>query len=331
VRFLEESADDPGVEEIWLTVYRVAKDSAVLRALQRAAEAGRRVTVFFEVQARFDERANLEWGDRLRASGVRTLYSYPGLKVHAKLALVVRRDGAQRTRFAYVGTGNLNEKTARLYADHGVFTADERITRDVEAVFRSLANGLHRPDTRHLLVAPWTLREGFDRLVDEEIAAARRREPSGMILKMNSLEDPKMIERLYEASAAGVPIQLIVRGVCRLVPNLPGLSETIEVRSIVDRYLEHARIYLFHAGGEERLYLASADWMRRNLDRRVEVAMPVYDASVKEQLLRMLEIQLADNVKARPINESTGGGLTPVRAQEAFRDALGSVAQEAMT
>jgi polyphosphate kinase len=333
VRFLDEAAEDPDVEELWLTVYRVARDSAVLNALLRAARAGKRVTVFFEVQARFDEEANLEWADRMEEAGVNTLYSMPGLKVHAKLALIARREGDGRRLYAYVGTGNLNEKTSRIYADHGVFTADERITRDVEQVFHFLEGRVEKPEVHHLLVAPRTLRKGFNRLIDAEIQAAEKGEPCGMTLKMNALEDPKIIKRLYKASRAGVPIRLLVRGICRLVPGVPGVSETIEIRSILDRYLEHARIYQFHAGGEERLYIASADWMRRNLKRRVEVAMPVYDPDIKAQLQKLLEIQWADNTKARIINAAQDNpyvqadGAPPVRAQEAYRDYVASLAE----
>jgi polyphosphate kinase len=329
VRFLEEAATDPDVEELWLTVYRVARDSAVLNALIAAAEAGKRVTVFMEVQARFDEESNLGWGDRLDAAGVRTLYSMRGLKVHAKIAMVVRRESGERRLYAYVGTGNFNEKTSRVYADHGVFTADERITRDVEQVFLFLGDEVDEPKVEHLLVAPFTLRSGFEALIEHEAQRARSGRPSGMTLKMNALEDEAMVRRLYDASVAGVPIELVVRGICRLVPGVGGQSETIRARSILDRYLEHARIYVFHHDGQERMYLASADWMKRNLSRRVEVAMPIYDEEVRRQLGAALDIQLADNRKARLLDETgTNAYLTaepgapPVRAQEAFREMM---------
>lgn len=328
VRFLEEAAADPEVRELWLTVYRVAKDSSVLGALIRAAESGKRVTVFMEVQARFDEESNLHWADRLKAAGVRTLYSMKGLKVHAKVALVLRGDGDARGRYAYIGTGNFNEKTARMYTDHGIFTCDERITRDVEQVFQFLAGDVAEPATEHLLVSPFSLRDGFDRLIEHEAQRAAAGLPSGITLKMNALEDPRIIGRLYDASVAGVPIDIIVRGICRLIPGVPGQSETIRVRSILDRYLEHARLYRFHHDGEELIYMASADWMKRNLSRRVEVALPVYDPEIRRQLGRVLEIQLADDVKARRIDAVgtndyvRGNGAASVRAQEAFRDYL---------
>ena len=205
VRFLDEAAADPDVEELWLSVYRVASDSTVLSALIRAAEAGKQLTVFMEVQARFDEESNLQWAERLEAVGVRTLYPMRGLKVHAKIAMVVRREGSDRRVYAYVGTGNFNEKTAHIYGDHGIFTCDERITGDVEQVFRFLAGEIEEPKTEHLLVAPFTMRKGFNRLIAHEAERATAGEPSGIVLKMNSLEDPKIISRLYDASVAGVP------------------------------------------------------------------------------------------------------------------------------
>jgi polyphosphate kinase len=332
VRLLDEAAEDASVTELWLTVYRVAKDSSVLGALIRAAENGKRVTVFMEVQARFDEESNLYWADRLEAAGVRTLYSMRGLKVHAKIALIVSGEGAARTRFGYVGTGNFNEKTSRVYTDHGIMTCDPRITGDLEQVFRFLAGDVEEPETKHLLVAPFTLREGFNRLIEHEAERAAAGRPAGVTLKMNALEDPKIIARLYDASVAGVPIDLVVRGICRLLPGVPDQSETVRARSILDRYLEHARIYRFHHDGEDRMYIASADWMTRNLSHRVEVAIPVYDAEIRRQLERSLELQLADNTKARIIDAGGSNayvrteGARPLRAQEAFRDYLAGLA-----
>ena len=302
VRFLDEAGGDPDVDEMWLTVYRVAKDSAVLTALLKAAEAGKKVNVFMEVQARFDEATNLEWAARMEAASVNTMYSIPGLKVHAKLAMARRSEGDGHRLYAYLATGNLNEKTAGLYADHGLFTRDERLTRDVREVFRFLAGEIEEIVPKHLLVAPSTMRSGFYDLIKAEAKAARAGEPSGMILKMNSLEDTKIIKKLCKASKAGVPIQLIVRGICRLATGLPGQGENITVRSILDRYLEHTRIYIFHAGAEEKMYLPSADWMKRNLSRRIEVAFPIYDPDVKAELRQLIDIQLADNQKARVLN-----------------------------
>jgi polyphosphate kinase len=331
VRLLDEAARDPDVEEVWLTVYRVAKDSSVLNALIAAAKAGKRVTVFMEVQARFDEESNLYWAERLEAVGVRILYSMEGLKVHAKIAFVVSREHGERGRYAYLSTGNFNEKTARVYTDHGLFTCDPRITNDVEQVFRFLAGEIEEPVTEHLLVAPFSLRKGLNRLIAHEAERAAAGAPCGITVKLNSLEDEKIIERLYEASRAGVPIDLVVRGICRLVPDVPGQSETIRARSILDRYLEHSRIYRFHHDGEERMYLASADWMKRNLSHRVEVAVPIYDEEARRQLERALSISLADNRKARVVEASgtnpyaRSEGSAPVRAQEAFREFVASL------
>jgi polyphosphate kinase len=331
-RLFDEAAADPRVEEIRLTAYRVARDSRLLGALCRAASAGKSVSVFMEAQARFDEETNLSWAERLEAAGARILYPLPGLKVHAKIALVSRREEGTLRLYAYVGTGNFNERTAKVYADHAILTADTRVTEDVAEVFRFLAGEVERPATRYVLVAPFTFREGFYALIDAEASAAAAGAASGMLLKMNALEDPRIIARLYGASVAGVPIRLIVRGICRLVAGVPRQSESIEARSIVDRYLEHARVYAFHAGGEERLYLSSGDWMSRNLDRRVEVALPIFDPRVAAELRRLLDLQWSDGTKARTLDARQCNVYVrtdpaePVRSQEAFRRFVGSLA-----
>ena len=302
IRFLDEAAEDPDVEEIWMTLYRVSRDSAIAHALLKAAENGKRVTVFLEVKARFDEQANLDWAARMEAAGVQVIYSMPGLKVHTKLALVARREGDAQRFYAYLGTGNFNEKTARLYADHGLLTADPRLAEEARRIFAFLAEEVEEPTFEHLLVAPFHLRKAFNRLIDFEIEQARAGKEAWILAKMNSLEDRKIITRLYEASRAGVRVRLIVRGVCCLMPGVPDQSETIEVTSIVDRFLEHARVYVFYHGGEEPLYLASADWMRRNLSRRVEVAFPLYDPDLRRELRTLLDLQQTDNTKARHID-----------------------------
>lgn len=314
LRFLEEAATDPDVEAIWITLYRVASHSAVAQALIRAAEQGKRVTAFVEVKARFDEETNLQWAEQMEQAGVRTLYSLPGLKVHAKLALVARREPGGTRHYAYLGTGNFNEKTARIYADHALLTADPRLTDDVREVFRFLEGEEPAPVFSHLLVAPFYLRKAFNRLIDAEAKQAREGKPAGMILKMNSLEDDRIIERLQRAAADGVSIDLIVRGICCLVPEDDGASGRLRIRSIVDRFLEHARVYVFFHQGEERLYLSSADWMHRNLDRRVEVAFPIYDEDLRRELWEILDLQLADDTKARRID---------ARQQNTYVSALG--------
>ena len=323
VRFLEEAANDETVTEVWISLYRVARDSAVAAGLMRAAEAGRRVTAFVEVKARFDEASNLEWAERMADAGVRVLYSRPGIKVHTKLALITRERDGRRHHTAYLATGNFNEKTARVYTDLGLFTSDGRLANEVRNVFALLAEEESMPSFEHLLVAPRGMRAGFERLIDREIAEARAGRPAAMVLKMNSLEDPDMIERLYEASAAGVEVDLIVRGICCLRPGVPGLSESIRARSIVGRFLEHPRVYLFHAGGARDLYLASADWMTRNLDHRVEVAFPIYDEAVRAQIFEMLDLELSDNTNARVVDARQRNRFVPgdgpgISAQEAL-------------
>jgi polyphosphate kinase len=230
------------------------------------------------------------------------LYSFPGLKVHSKLCLVERLEQDVVRRYAYLGTGNFNEKTARVYTDHGLLTADPEMTAEVAAVFAFLGGGMENRIFRHLLVAPFNMRTRFVELISNEITNARAGRRSGITLKMNSLEDPTMIKRLYEASAAGVPVRLIVRGICCLVPGVRGQSENITVTSIVDRHLEHARVSIFDNGGDEQIFVASADWMTRNLSRRVEVGFPIHDPEIRAELRAIIDLQLADSAKARVID-----------------------------
>ena len=250
------------------------------------------------------------------------------MKVHAKLALITRREGGKKRHYAFLGTGNFNERTARVYADSALLTAERRLANEVKRLFDWLWDDEAEPPTfEQLLVAPHTLRVSLEALIAAEAEAAKAGRPSGITLKLNSLEDEAMIRALYDAALAGVPIRLIVRGICRLIPDHPELRGRIEARSIVDRYLEHARVYRFHAGGEDRLYLASADLMTRNLDRRVEAAFPVHDERAREEVVRMLELQLADNVKARRLDGAMSNAYVrdagpPVRGQAAFREYL---------
>jgi polyphosphate kinase len=299
LRFLREAVDDPAVDSIWTTLYRTAPNSRIVGELIRAAEAGKRVTAFVELKARFDEASNLDWAAKMEAAGVRTLYSFRDLKVHAKLMLVGRRENGGQRWYCYLGTGNLNERTARVYADHGLFTADPRLTRDVRLVFAFLSGEEEEPDFEHLLVAPFGMRSALLRMIDREIDIARAGRRGRLIAKMNALEDEKMIHKLYDAGVRNVEMELIVRGICCLVPGVPLQSDRIRIRSIIDRFLEHARMYVFQNDGEEQIYLASADWMKRNLSRRVEVAFPIYDGRAREELKQILELQLQDTIKAR--------------------------------
>lgn len=310
LRFLDEAAEDPEVDEIWISLYRVGSDSAVAKSLIRSAQAGRKVTAFIEVQARFDEDRNLRWAERMEQAGVRTIYPVPGIKVHAKLALVRRLEPGGAKLYAYLATGNFNEKTATLYSDHGLLTTDRRLSEEVLRVFEGLDGGadvdgetdVEAERFEHLLVAPHHLRSGIYALIDAEIEAAGRGDPSGITAKMNSLEDPGVIRRLCQASQAGVPVSLIIRGMCCLVPGVAGATNGIRARSIVDRFLEHSRIWHFCANGEDKLFLASADWMRRNLKRRVEVAFPLYDEAVRSEIFEVLRMQAGDTAKARSLN-----------------------------
>ena len=303
LRLLQEAAADPDVDAIWISLYRVSSQSEVVKTLIKAAENGTEVLAFVEVQARFDEELNLEWAERMERAGIRVIHGTREIKVHAKLCLIRRREGEGTRLYAFLATGNFNEKTARVYSDHGLMTADPRLTEEVRRVFRLLCGEDVEPVFEHLLVAPHHLRDRVNALIDAETEAARQGRPSGITAKMNSLQDRGIIDKLYEASAAGVPVRLVVRGICCLRPGVEGLSESIEVTSIVDRFLEHSRMFMFHANGAEKLYLSSADWMTRNLNRRVEVAFPIYDPEVREELRYVLDLQCADNTKARIIDE----------------------------
>ncbi len=321
-QLIREAADDAQVRSIKITLYRVGSKSAVVEALQYACEQGKTVVIFVEAKARFDEETNLQWGEQLEKSGAKVYYSYPGIKVHTKLLLINRMSGEEWQHFAYIGTGNFNEKTSRLYADHALLTADKRLANEAAQVFDLLERRIIVPHSKHLLVSPFTLRNRFEGMIDREIDNAKAGKPAYMLLKMNSLEDTAMIDKLYEASQAGVRIQIIVRGICCLIPGVEGMSENIEVISIIDRFLEHARVYIFANGGEEVMYIASADWMTRNLDRRVEVAAPIYDPKLFAEMRKIIDIQWNDNMKARTIDAELSNAyraslpLTPnLRAQ----------------
>lgn len=301
-RLIREAANDSLVNSIKITLYRVGSKSAVAEALKYACGKGKTVIIFVEAKARFDEEANLHWGSALEKAGAKVYYSYPGIKVHTKLLLITRKEEDTWRHYAYIGTGNFNEKTAKLYADHALLTADKRLVNEAAQVFDLLERRIIVPHCKHLLVSPFTLRHRFEDLIDREIANAKAGKTAYILLKMNSLEDTEMVNILYEASQAGVRIQIILRGICCLIPGVEGMSENIEVISILDRFLEHARVYIFANGGEEAMYIASADWMTRNLDRRVEVAAPIYDPKLFAELRNIIDLQWQDNTKARIID-----------------------------
>jgi len=300
IRFFEEAAKDPRVTHIQATQYRVARKSRIMNAMRQAVKAGKQVFVFIEVKARFDEAANLAWGEKLEKAGVKVAYSLPGVKVHSKMALIRRQEEDGPKLYSYLSTGNFHEGTSKIYCDFGLFTADKRLTGEVARLFSFLETN-HRPLRvfQHFFVGQFNLRSNLERLIDREIKNARKGKPAEIILKLNSIQDRKMIAKLYRASQAGVRIKMIVRGICSLVPGVPGVSDNIEAISIVDRYLEHARVFIFHNNGKEEIFLSSADWMLRNLSFRVETIFPIYDSAIRRQIKDVINLQWKDNVKAR--------------------------------
>jgi polyphosphate kinase len=299
IRFFEEAAVDPAVKTISATLYRVADKSKIAKALIKAANHGKLVTVVVELKARFDEESNIYWARKLQKAGATVIYGVEGYKVHTKLGLVTRQEGRKIVSYAYLSSGNYNEVTSHIYADHALFTRDARLTKDVEKVFQFFFDRVPNKRFKHLLVAPFNMRERFNDLINEEIRNAKKGLPAYMILKMNALQDERMILKLYEASKAGVRIDLLVRGICSLLPGIPGLSENITVRSIIDRYLEHARVYIFCNNNQEKMFVASADWMTRNLNRRIEAGFPIYDPTLFKELRHIIQLQQNDNQKAR--------------------------------
>jgi polyphosphate kinase len=302
-RFVEEAAVDPRVLAIKLTLYRTSVNSPIVRALIRAADAGKQVAVLVEVTARFDEANNIEWARKLEDVGAHVAYGNPAQKIHAKLTIVVREEARGVRIYAHIGTGNYNSRTARVYTDHGLFTTDERIGADLLRVFNHLTGFAHRLDTQELLVAPVNLRDRLTWRIEREIEAAQAGRPARLRFKMNALEDPAFCRLLYEASNAGVEIDLIVRGICRLRPGVPGLSERIRVRSVIGRFLEHSRIYAFENAGSPEYFLGSADIMKRNLDERIEVLTPVHDVEHQRQLNELLELLIADERQAWTLHD----------------------------
>lgn len=299
IRFLREAAIDPAVETIQITLYRLADQSRIISALINAAKNGKKVTVVIELQARFDEEANIQWTEKLRADGVNVISGVPGLKVHSKVTLVQRREGKKLVDYAIIGTGNYHEGTAKVYTDYHLMTADKRITKEVRQIFEFIKANYLIFKYDHLIVSPHYTRSRYLALIDNEIANAKAGRPASMFLKMNSLSDYAMVEKLYQASSAGVKIRLIIRGICCLIPGVPGMSENIEAISVVDRLLEHSRVYYFENGGDPKCYIASADFMTRNLDYRLEVSVPIYSTQVMGEIMDHLEILWKDNVKAR--------------------------------
>ncbi len=304
IDLLREAAIDPNVISIKITLYRVAQKSNVVNSLINASQNGKSVTVVMELQARFDEEANIYWTKKLEEADIHLIDGVPGLKVHSKLCLITRMENGKKVHYGSVGTGNFNESTARVYSDHTLFTSDKRITGELVRVFEFLEKTYKSFSYKHLLVSPFYMRKRLLKMIKNETRNARAGKEAYIYLKLNSLVDQEMIKKLYRASQAGVKIRMIVRGICSLVPGIKDVSENIEVISIVDKYLEHSRILIFANDGDEKIYLSSADWMVRNLDNRVEVAVPVYHPEIQKEIKQFLEIQFQDTVKARIINQN---------------------------
>lgn len=299
INLLREASIDPSVESIKITLYRVADSSKIANALINAVKNGKKVTVLVELQARFDEENNIYWGNKLQEEGARVIYGVPGLKVHSKLFVITARENGKEINYAHIGTGNFNEKTSKVYTDFSLLTAHKEIAADLLKVFDFYENNFKIQNFKHLVVAPFFMRNEFVQLINREIKNARQHKPASIILKMNSLVDTDMIAKLYEASRAGVKITLLIRGACSLVTEMEGWSDNIVAFSIVDKYLEHARIFIFHNGGQEKIYISSADWMSRNLDNRSEVAVPIYSEEIRKQIKDIVAIQLSGNTKVR--------------------------------
>ena len=323
IDFLREAAIDPQVKEIGITIYRVASESKVINALLNAVRNGKTVTVVIELQARFDEEANIFWSNKLQEEGANVINGVPGMKVHSKLAWVKRKESGTFKNYAYIGTGNFHEGTAKIYADSGLLTSDQRLADEVEKAFEFFKHNYKHYNYKHLIVSPFNMRDFFNESIDHEIELAQMGKKAWIILKMNSLIDPGMMEKVVEAGNAGVKIQLIIRGIFGL--NITKeLSENITAISIVDKYLEHSRIFLFGNDGDEKIYISSADWMPRNLNRRIEVACPVFDPRIKNVLKEMLNIQLQDNTKSRILDPellnkyNVGNTEKKYRAQEDY-------------
>lgn len=309
--FLREAALDPKVKSVKITIYRLAKNSQVVNSLINAVKNGKKVTVQIELQARFDEESNIRYAEQLKAEGVKLIFGVRGLKVHSKICVIEREEGKGIKRYGFISTGNFNESTAKVYTDYTLFTANQDILKEVNKVFNFFETNYNIQKYKHLIVSPHYTKKILKQLIDEEIKNAKAGKEAYIKLKMNNITSYKMIDKLYEASRAGVKIQMIVRGICCLVPGIDGMSENIEVISIVDKFLEHPRLFIFGNNGNPKVYISSADWMTRNISFRVEVGCPIYDETIKQELIDTFEISWADNVKARVIDQAQDNHYRP--------------------
>ncbi len=328
IDLLREASIDPRVKKIQITLYRVARYSNIVNALINAIKNGKEVVVVMELQARFDEENNIFWANKLQEEGARVIFGVPGIKVHSKLFLITRREDGVLVNYAHIGTGNMNESTARIYTDEAILTADNRIAEEVQRMFDFYHDNLKPGSYKHLSVSPFTMRKRFVGLIQREIDNVEKGEPAWIIIKLNNLVDRDMILKLYEASRAGVKIKLIVRGTCALVPGVKGYSENIEAISVVGRFLEHSRVFIFCNGGDEKYFISSADWMQRNLDHRSEVAVPIFNRENQTELKHVIGLQLRDNRKARILGGKEENSYRrtlskkPLVAQEEIRNFL---------
>lgn len=303
IKFLREAALDPTVKSIKITIYRLSKASHIVSALINAAKNGKKVLVQIELQARFDEKNNINFAEKLEAAGVRLIFGIPGLKVHSKICIIERIQQNKNKRYGFVSTGNFNESTAKIYTDYTLFTANQKILKEVNKVFNFLEVSYKLKKYKHLIVSPHYSASILSKLIDQEIENKKNGLPSGISLKLNNITNYPLVDKLYEASQAGVKIKMMVRGICCLVPGVKGLSENITVLSVVDKFLEHPRVLIFENGGEKKIYLSSADFMTRNIENRVEVACPVYDTEIQKQILDTFDLSWNDNAKARVVNQ----------------------------
>ncbi|MGB5692959.1 MAG: polyphosphate kinase 1 [Flavobacteriaceae bacterium] len=325
IKFLREAALDPKVRSIKITVYRLAKNSQVAASLIQAVKNGKQVTMQIELRARFDEQANIQYAEELQAEGVKLIFGVPGLKVHSKICVIARKEGDELKRYGFISTGNFNESTAKIYTDYTLFTANQAILKELKIVFDFFETTYKIYKYKHLLVSPHYTSNAFVKLIDQEIENARQGGEAYIKIKMNSFTSYRMVDKLYEASNAGVKIQLIVRGICCLIPGIEGMSENIEAISIVDKFLEHPRLFILGNNGDPKVYISSADWMTRNLDNRVEVGCPIYDEEIKAELIDTFEISWRDNVKARIFDQDQDSkyrknDLPKLRSQFAMYD-----------
>ncbi|MCM2680172.1 polyphosphate kinase 1 [Echinimonas agarilytica] len=332
--FLRQAAFDPAVKTIKISIYRVATKSQVIKSLIDAAENGKQVTVIVELRARFDEEANIDWARELTESGVKVDFGVPSLKCHTKLCQVARLEGNELAYYSHVGTGNFHEKTARIYTDFSLFTKNPEINEEVINAFDFIQNAYKRYRFKHLIISPNDTRRRIYKLIDQEIEFANQNKKSEIFIKVNNLVDTGLVNKLYAASNAGVKIRMIIRGMCSLVPGVPGHSQNIQAISIVDRFLEHPRVFAFHAGGRRDVFISSADWMTRNIDHRVEVGCPIYDETHKKTILGIMELQWSDRAKARVIDKEQTNPYNPrgnrkkIRSQIVIHDYLKSIEEK---